>query len=262
MSFERGRLPQIPTATLTVVNNQPANNATATLGYIKNPDCPLPGGQTSGVWTLRNGLNVQVATGTALAGTLTLPNLSLVATYGLGPFTLFYTVTDACGNSTTVSQTFTVTGVVLTATWLTSCGHLSNPPAVLYDGLSNAAAPNERLHQACNMNMTFGGVVLPATYTYQIYWGNQDQAGTTDPNVLGLTFMFSSDGGLTFPVTLNSPTQTVLPTTGWQVFNMAPGIPVNYIRFFSRLPETAGADPRLYELTLNGKVNNGVGFVV
>ena len=65
----------LPTASVFVASGQPCENIEVNLGYAKSPDCALPGGQTAGPWTLKNGLGAVIASGDDLAGVITLPNL-------------------------------------------------------------------------------------------------------------------------------------------------------------------------------------------
>lgn len=88
-------LDPLPTASVYVAPGQPCDAVDVNLGYAKSDDCALPGGQTAGPWTLKNGLGAVIASGDDLEGLITLPNLCSEPL----PFEFSYQVTDACGTS-------------------------------------------------------------------------------------------------------------------------------------------------------------------
>ena len=92
-----------PTATIVVNDDQPYDNVTVTVGGESDASCEDPG-IVSAVWRIENSSGVTVASGTDLPGQVR--NLELDATGN--PFTAFYQVTDNCGTSEEVSDTFSV----------------------------------------------------------------------------------------------------------------------------------------------------------
>jgi uncharacterized repeat protein (TIGR01451 family) len=91
----------LPTATVTVADNQPQANVSMTLGGSSHASCPTPG-ITAGTWTVLDASAAVVATGSSLPGAVVV-DLSAFT----GPFTARYQVTDACGTSALATDPFT-----------------------------------------------------------------------------------------------------------------------------------------------------------
>lgn len=94
-----------------------------------------------------------------------------------------------------------------------------------------------------------------ATDSFQIYWSNAQQSGNAPDEIIGLEILFSDDGGAT-TISFFTPTELVPSITGDQVFDVTPGITVNWMGIRSILSEDVGEDPYIWELSINNIDNS------
>jgi len=92
-----------------------------------------------------------------------------------------------------------------------------------------------------------------STDTLHIYWSNEDQNDDDDDEWLGITVLFSTNGGSSYPYGFSTPREST--PVGNQWFEVTPGVTFDAFRIRSRDGETSGRNPRIREIRLNNVPN-------